>query len=101
MKNLGFLILAAVGFAISFTGFFLQINHPKASTIVMLIGGAVLLFFYIISFYQVIKTKMISRKQRIFWILVILCVPIVANLIYLFIFDALTRRQKPPQEVPE
>lgn len=94
MKNLRLLVLGAVGFAISFTGFFLRINYTLASMIVMGIGAVVLFAFYIITFLQVIRSKEIPVKRKVFWIIAILCVPIVANLIYIFVNDALTSSQK-------
>ncbi len=95
MKNLRLLLLAIVGFAISFTGFFLRLSNLVASQIVMSVGAVVLLTFYFISFFQMIRSRSIPKKQKMFWTVAIMCVPVIANVIYILLNDALTRRQKP------
>jgi len=52
--------------------------------------------FYVLSFRQVLNLK---SERRIFWIVAIVCVPMIGNLIYIIVHDALTRRQIPKTDV--
>ena len=98
MKNLGALILAAIGFTISIIALFLYQQNKQTGQELLAIGGILLFIFYLIIFRQVIISDTIPKKRKIFWIIAIICVPVLANLIYVFIHDALTTPQKPKEQ---
>jgi NADH:ubiquinone oxidoreductase subunit 6 (subunit J) len=98
MKNVGALILAAIGFAISIIALFVFQQNKSTGRLLLAVGGILLFIFYLIIFIQVIKSEKIPRKRKTFWIVAIICVPVIANLIYVFIHDALTTPQKPKEE---
>jgi hypothetical protein len=96
MKNLSLLIL----FLVSFILFLVGISIPgrgSALHIIFVVTGVVLGFvFYALSLRQVLNLK---SERRIFWIVAIVCVPMIGNLIYIIVHDALTRMQIPKTEV--
>lgn len=99
MKNLPLLILLIIAFALFMIGVFIP-GTDRPLHLIFIVGGTVLGFiFYLLTFIQVIRTPSLRSQRRIFWIIIIVCVPMVGNLIYLIIHDALTRKQVPkPQE---
>jgi hypothetical protein len=48
---------------------------------------------------NVIKTPSLSGGKRIFWIVAIVCLPMIGNVIYLILQDAFTRKQIPKPQV--
>jgi len=55
----------------------------------------ILLFVSFILFLVGISIQVLNLKseRRIFWIVAIVCVPMIGNLIYIIVHDALTRKQ--------
>jgi phospholipase D-like protein len=62
-------------------------------------GTALGFIFYVLTFMQVLKTPSLSPGRRIFWIVAIVCVPMIGNLIYLIMHDADVRKQVPKPEI--
>ena len=98
MKNLKSLILAGVGLLISIIGLSFYINQNPLGPVLMIIGGILLFLFYFITLFQVINSKTIHEKRRVTWIIFIVCLPVIGNIIYIIIHDALTTRQKPKEQ---
>jgi hypothetical protein len=67
--------------------------------IVFVVAGVAFGFtFYLLTLLQVIRTPTLSPGRRIFWIVAIVCLPMIGNLIYVIIHDADTRKQIPKPE---
>ena len=96
MKNLSLLVLLALSFILFLVG----ISIPGRGTtlhIVFVSAGVVLGFiFYLLSFKQILRLK---EERKIFWIVALVCVPMIGNLIYIIVHDALTRKQIPKTDV--
>jgi hypothetical protein len=96
MKNLSLLILLFVSFILFLVG----ISIPGRGTtlhIIFVVTGVVLGFvFYSLSFRQVLSLR---SERKIFWIVAIVCLPMIGNLIYIIVHDALTRKQIPKTEI--
>ena len=88
MKNLSLLILLVISFIL----FLIGISIPGRGTalhIIVVVTSVVLGFvFYALSFKQVLSLK---SERRIFWIVAIVCVPMIGNLIYIIVHDALNQ----------
>jgi hypothetical protein len=99
MKNLSLLILLVISFLL----FMIGISIPGIRTplhIIFVVAGVTLGFiFYILTLRQVIKTPSLNSGKRIFWIVAIVCLPMIGNLIYIILQDAFTRKQVPKPEV--
>ena len=95
MKNLSLLILLIASFIL----FLIGVSIPGTGTvlhIVLVVAGTVLGFtFYVLTFMQVLKTPSLSPGRRVFWIVVIVCLPMIGNLIYVIVHDADVRKQVP------
>jgi len=95
MKNLSLIILLFVSFILFLVG----VSIPGRGTplhIIFVVAGVVAGFiFYVLSFSQALRLK---TERRIIWIVAIVCVPMIGNLIFLIVHDALTRKQIPKTE---
>ena len=63
-------------------------NHPVAGYILMGLGTLLVLAFYLLSLRQVIQSKTLRTSRRIVWIILIICAPVVGNLVYILFHDA-------------
>jgi hypothetical protein len=99
MKNFSLLILLIISFVL----FMIGISIPGTGRplhIIFVVAGVTLGFiFYLLTFRQVLRTRSLNSGQRIFWIVAIVCLPMIGNLIYLILQDAFTRKQIPKPEV--
>jgi hypothetical protein len=99
MKNFSLLILLIISFIL----FLIGISIPGRETplhIIFVVAGVLLGFiFYLLTFRQVLRTSSLSSGRRIFWIVAIVCLPMIGNFIYIIIHDADTRKQIPKPEI--
>jgi hypothetical protein len=99
MKNLSLLILLIISFALFMIGISIP-GRERPLHIILVVAGVVLGFiFYVLTFKQVLQTPSLRGEKRIFWIVAIVCVPMIGNLIYILLQDAFTRKQIPKPEV--
>ena len=98
VKNLSILIL--LFFSTIF--FFVGVSIPGQKSflhVALVIAGVVLGFlFYLVTFIHVIKTPTLNSGQRMFWIVAIVCVPMIGNLVYVLLQYAFTKKQVPKPE---
>jgi hypothetical protein len=100
MKNLSMLVLLIISFLLFMIGISIP-GRTRPLHIVFVVAGVTLGFiFYVLTFRQVLKTSSLTSGRRIFWIVAIVCVPMIGNLIYIILQDAFTRKQI-PKGVPE
>jgi membrane-bound ClpP family serine protease len=98
LKNLSLLILLILAAVLFTIGLFIP-GTGKPLHVVFVIAGVICgSIFYLLSFIHVIKSPSLTSSRRIFWIVVIVCVPVIGNLIYVIVQDALSRRQVPKQQ---
>lgn len=99
MKNLSLLILLVVSFVLFMVGIFIP-GRGRPLHIVFVVAGVILGFiFYLLTFMNVLKTPSLSGGKRIFWIVAIVCLPMIGNVIYVLLQDAFTRKQIPKPEL--
>ena len=94
MKNLSLLILLFVSFILFLVGISIP-GRGAALHIIFVTTGVILGFvFYVLSFRQVLNLK---SERRIFWIVAIVCVPMIGNLIYIIVMMPLQEGKFPKQ----
>lgn len=99
MKNISLIILLFVSFILFLVGVSIP-GRDTALHIIVVVTAVLLGFaFYLLSFRQVLTTPDLKGERRIFWIVAIVCLPMIGNLIYIIVDDALTRRQIPKTDV--
>ncbi len=99
MKNLSLLILLFVSFILFLIGVSIP-GRDSALHIIVVVTAVVLGFVvYVLTFHQVLTTPALKGEKRIFWIVAIVCLPMIGNLIFIIVHDALTRKQIPKTDV--
>jgi hypothetical protein len=99
MKNLSLLVLLIVSAILFAIGVFIP-DRTSALHITFVVAGTALGFiFYLLTFFQVIRTPSLSSGRRIFWIVAIVCLPMIGNVIYIIMHDADVRKQVPKPEL--
>ncbi|HEV8283383.1 MAG TPA: hypothetical protein VGQ09_03690 [Chitinophagaceae bacterium] len=99
MKNFSLLLLLILSFVLFFIGILIP-DRGSLLHIIFVVTGIILGFlFYLLTFIQVLKTSSLSEGRRIFWIVAIICVPMIANFIYIIMHDADTRKQIPKPQI--
>jgi hypothetical protein len=99
MKNLSLLILLFVSFILFLVGISIPGRGTALHIIVVVTAVALGFVFYILSFHEVLTTPSLRGERRIFWIVAIVCLPMIGNLIYIIVHDALTRKQIPKTDI--
>jgi NADH:ubiquinone oxidoreductase subunit 6 (subunit J) len=99
MKNLPLLILLIVSFILFLVGVSIPGRGTALHIIVVVTAVALGFVFYILTFHQVLTSPSLKGQRRIFWIVTLVCLPMIGNLIYIIVHDALTRKQIPKTEV--
>ncbi len=95
MRNLKLLLLPVLGFLLFFGGLLLPLSYLTLRLILMIGGALVTLVFYFISFSYAMKSFPYDYSKRIFWLIAIICVPVIGNIIYILFMEMANRRQKP------
>jgi hypothetical protein len=99
MKNLSLLILLIVSFILFLIGVSIPGTGRLLHIVFVVVGTTLGFLFYVLTFMQVLKTPSLSEGRRIFWIVAIVCVPMIGNLIYVIMHDADVRKQVPKPEI--
>jgi hypothetical protein len=99
MKNLSLLILLIASFILFLIGVWIPGTGSLLHIVFVVAGTALGFIFYVLTFRQVLKTPSLSPGRRIFWIVAIVCVPMIGNLIYVIMHDADVRKQVPKPEI--
>ena len=85
-KNGRLLLIAMAGALIGGTSFFIRPElHPVVKYFLLALAALVLLVFYFLTIRQVIRKGNFNASEKIFWTIVILCVPLIGNVVYLVI----------------
>ena len=99
MKNFSLLILLIISFILFMVGISIP-GRGRPIHVVFVVAGIITGFiFYLLTFRQVLKTPSLNSGRRIFWIVAIVCLPMIGNFIYIIIHDADTRKQIPKPEI--
>lgn len=93
--NILILLAASLIFTI---GLFIRPRNETAKNFFLVTGAVIGFIFYLKTFLQVIRSHSLSQQRKIFWMVVIICVPIAGNLLYLIIQDTLSTKQIPHGE---
>ena len=99
MKNFSLLVVLMTSAILFAIGISIPGRESLLHIIFVVAGTALGFIFYMLTLMQVIRTASLSPGRRIFWIVAIVCVPMIGNLIYIIIHDADTRKQIPKPEV--
>jgi hypothetical protein len=95
VKNLSLLILLAFSAIFFFVGISIPGQRSFLHVSFVITGVALGFIFYLITFRHVLKTPTLDSGKRIFWIVAIVCVPMIGNLIYVLLQYAFTKKQIP------
>ena len=98
MKTVPLLIMFILSAILFFGG--MSIPGQKSFLHLTLIVAGVILgaIFYVITFRDAIKTPTLNKGKRMFWIVAIVCVPMIGNLVYVLLQSAFTKKQIPKPE---
>ena len=96
MKNLSFITLLFVSFILFLVGISIPGRGTALHIIVVATAVLVGFVFYALSFRKALQ---LTGERRIFWIVAIVCLPMIGNLIFLIVHDALTTRQIPKTDI--
>jgi len=96
MKNLSFITLLFVSFILFLVGISIPGRGTALHIIVVATAVLVGFVFYALSFRKALQ---LNGERRIFWIVAIVCLPMIGNLIFLIVHDALTTRQIPKTDI--
>jgi len=96
MKNSSLLVLAITGSVAGGAGFFIRPEEHAFEKYSVLIGAAlILIVFHFLTMRHLLKNENRDQQMRIFWIIVIICLPLIGDVLYLIINEAIKRQQQP------
>jgi hypothetical protein len=94
MKSGTLILLAIAGSLLGSISFFIRPEqHAFLKYLLLACAALVLLLFYFLTVRQVIKKQSLNPSEKIFWTIVIICVPLIGNVIYLIISSAVNGPQ--------
>jgi len=99
VKNLSPLILLFFSAILFFVGVSIPGQRSFLHLTLVIAGVALGLTFYLITFLHVLKTPTLNSGKRMFWIVAIVCVPMIGNLIYVLLQYAFTKKQVPKPQI--
>src|ERR1700750_2438348 len=83
MKNVSLLLLLILSALLFTIGLFIPGTGNLLHIFFITAGFIAVLIFYILSFRKIFHDKSLSRGLRIFWIVAIVCLPMIGNMFYL------------------
>ena len=95
MKNIRLLVLAAAGFSVFIAGLVTSSAHWILHLSLLIAGATIILFFYFSTLVPVFKMARDDVPKKIFWLIAIICMPVIGNIIYLIFQETANRKQKP------
>lgn len=95
MKNIRLLVLVFTGCILFFIGLMMPDYNTFLSYLFMITGAFMVLLFYFITLLHVIKTFSHDSSKKIFWLIALVCVPVLGNIIYVIFRETANRRQTP------
>jgi len=95
MKKLQLLFLPAIGFALFLMGWLLPQHHPVIRYALMIPGVLFTLSFYFITLSDVIRKFSAKSTVHVFWLVAILCAPVIGNIIYVIFREMADHTQQP------
>ena len=95
MKGLRLLLLPAIGFALFVTGVLISDSQKIVRGTFVICSVLITLVFYFITLSHVIRGVVRGESKKLFWLVAIICVPVVGNIIYIIFLETANRRQQP------
>ena len=95
MKGLKLLILPAIGFVLFVTGLLISDDLKMTRDAFIVAAVLITLVFYFITLAHVIKTFMRGYSKRLFWLVAIVCMPVIGNIIYVIFLETANKKQEP------
>ena len=82
MKDVSLLSMVIIAFILFIVGVFIPgTNNPWH--VILVIAGLVAGFtFYLLSFRKMLKDRTLIKGRRMFWIVSIVCLPMIGNIFY-------------------
>ena len=93
-KKLKLLILPFSGFLLFIIGTLSSLDSTPAGYALIALGIILTLTFYFITLLDAIKAYLNSPTSKIFWLVAIICVPVICNVIYVIFDQTANRRQE-------
>jgi hypothetical protein len=95
MKGLRLLLLPAFGFALFVTGLLIAGDHKVTRDALVILSVLITLVFYFITMAHVIKTYSSGDSKKLFWLVAIICLPVIGNIIYIIFLETANKQQEP------
>jgi hypothetical protein len=95
MKSFRILWALIAGSILFAVGLLIPPAHPIIRDVFITSGVLSVLFFYIMTLWDVIHSSTLSEYIRIFWLVVVVCVPVIGNLAYVIIHYTVIKKQVP------
>lgn len=92
LRVLWWLIAGSVVFA---AGLFATVDQSFIKYSLLAAGAVIVSVFYIKTITTLLRSETMGRQRKMFWLIVIVCVPIMGNLAFVIIQSTLSTRQIP------
>ena len=99
MKKYSQLLLLAISFILFLVGISIPGRNRPIHIIPVVAAVLLGLIFYVQIFREVIKTPELGSDERIFWIVAIVCLPVIGNMLYVLIHRSAASKQIPKPEI--
>lgn len=83
--------IPAAGFSIFTAG--LLLSGSNSGTVLMITGALVTLVFYFITLFDVIGLYRKGLPKSIFWVIGVICLPVIGNIIYVIFREMANKKQ--------
>ena len=84
MKKASLIVLFLIAVGLLFIGIRIHPDHSAFKSIFLIAGAIASFIFYTSSFSEAMKNPELNKQKRTMWIGLMVCVPLIGNLIYLF-----------------
>lgn len=95
MRHSRLIWLIALGALLFAIGLFVPFSYYYLRATLLIAGAALGFLFYLYTLIEVLKSKSLRQSRKIFWMVVIVCVPVFGNLIYIVMQDSMSHKQTP------
>lgn len=95
MKRLRVLWWLVAGSIVFAAGLFTPVNQSFIKYFLLAAGTVIVSIFYIKTIALLLRSETLGRQRKMFWLIVIVCVPVMGNIAFVIIQSTLSTRQVP------
>lgn len=92
LRVLWWLVAGSIVFA---AGLFTSVSHEFIKYFLLAAGTVLVSVFYLKTILSVLRSETMGRQRKMFWLIVIVCVPVMGNIAFVIIQSTLSIRQVP------